>query len=145
MTFNRSTILTLLSVTSRYPFSQSLADENKLCLAECNVDDLGTKRCTFHFEVDIHASELGYFKVKGCDGIMPTLGMEKGVAYIFDQSDSSNYYHPLGFAYYSDGAHVGEDELEPVVRILPKMCFFLIDLHTGILMDLHDKDYATWI
>jgi hypothetical protein len=24
-----------------------------------------------------------------------------------------NYYHPLGFAYYADGAHDNQDELEP--------------------------------
>ena len=29
------------------------------------------------------------------------------------QSDRSNYYHPLGFAYYPDGAHADVDELEP--------------------------------
>ena len=31
---------------------------------------------------------------------------------MFDQLDSSNWYHPLGFAYYPDGAHDGVDELE---------------------------------
>ena len=36
-----------------------------------------------------------------------------GRTYIFDQSDISNWYHPIGFAYEADGAHVGVDELEP--------------------------------
>jgi hypothetical protein len=31
------------------------------------------------------------------------------------QSDPSNYYHPMGFAYYPDGAHDGKIELEPTV------------------------------
>ena len=31
----------------------------------------------------------------------------------FPQSDVSNFYHPLGFAYYPDGAHADVDELEP--------------------------------
>jgi hypothetical protein len=29
------------------------------------------------------------------------------------QADRSNYFHPLGFAYYADGAHDDKDELEP--------------------------------
>jgi hypothetical protein len=29
------------------------------------------------------------------------------------QEDRSNYYHPLGFAYFPDGAHDDQDELEP--------------------------------
>merc|ERR1719420_1456010 len=39
--------------------------------------------------------------------------MKRGVKYIFDQSDASNWYHPLGMAYFPDGAHAGVDELEP--------------------------------
>ena len=34
------------------------------------------------------------------------------------QSDRSNWYHPLGFAYKPDGAHADVDELEP--GILPE-------------------------
>mmetsp|Transcript_16978 Transcript_16978/g.25444 ORF Transcript_16978/g.25444 Transcript_16978/m.25444 type:complete len:369 (-) Transcript_16978:212-1318(-) len=39
--------------------------------------------------------------------------MESGVEYTFIQSDPTNWFHPLGFAYFADGAHVGVDELEP--------------------------------
>merc|ERR1719469_752195 len=39
--------------------------------------------------------------------------MKKDVQYRFVQSDLSNYYHPLGFAYFADGAHDDVDELEP--------------------------------
>merc|ERR1719384_1342997 len=59
------------------------------------------------------AGELGYFKVDGCDGVNPTLHLTKGRTYKFDQSDKSNWYHLIGFAYFPDGAHEGVDELEP--------------------------------
>ncbi|CAN0269391.1 unnamed protein product, partial [Hapterophycus canaliculatus] len=36
----------------------------------------------------------------------------RGQTYVFDQQEASNWYHPLGFAYYPDGAHEGVDELE---------------------------------
>lgn len=39
----------------------------------------------------------------------------RGETYEFDQLDSSNWYHPLGFAYYPDGAHDDVDELEAAV------------------------------
>jgi len=35
------------------------------------------------------------------------------VTYRFVQEDITNYYHPLGLAYYADGAHDDVDELEP--------------------------------
>merc|ERR1719377_282313 len=39
--------------------------------------------------------------------------MKQGETYVFDQADGSNWYHPLGMAYFPDGAHTGVDELEP--------------------------------
>ena len=33
--------------------------------------------------------------------------------YVFDQSDITNWYHLIGFAYEADGAHVDAPELEP--------------------------------
>jgi hypothetical protein len=39
--------------------------------------------------------------------------MEVGVTYKFVQSNVFNYFHPLGFAYFADGAHDEKDELEP--------------------------------
>lgn len=56
---------------------------------------------------------LGYFEVQGCEGVNPTLGMEIGVTHSFMQANYENYYHPLGFAYFADGAHDDVDELEP--------------------------------
>ena len=43
----------------------------------------------------------------------PTLGVEIGTTYIFDQTHNSNYLHPLGLAYYPDGAHNDLPELRP--------------------------------
>jgi len=43
---------------------------------------------------------------------MPTLGIRKNVTYYFKQHDLTNYLHPLGFAYFPDGAHDEKEELE---------------------------------
>ena len=56
----------------------------------------------------------GYYTIEECgDMPNPTIGMEVGTTYTFVQNDVSNFYHPLGFAYYPDGAHADVDELEP--------------------------------
>ena len=56
----------------------------------------------------------GYFQFEECgDQVNPTIGMEIGETYTFVQTDVSNYYHPMGFAYFADGAHNDVDELEP--------------------------------
>ena len=56
----------------------------------------------------------GYFYFEECGNVTnPIIGIEVGETYTFDQSDVSNYYHPMGFAYYPDGDHVGKKELEP--------------------------------
>jgi len=47
--------------------------------------------------------------------VNPTIGLEIGETYIFSQRDRSNFYHPLGFAYFPDGAHAELDELEPTI------------------------------
>lgn len=64
----------------------------------------------------LSCSPPGYFTFEECgDAIMPTLGLEVGQTYTFHQGDRTNYYHPMGFAYYPDGAHDGKPELEPGV------------------------------
>jgi len=108
--FRASVLATLLA-------SYAAADDfvhypDKLCLADC-VGSGSSEVCTFNFKMNLFASELGYYTVDNCDGIMPVLGMKKNVQYRFSQEDKSNYYHPLGFAYYADGAHDDVDELEP--------------------------------
>lgn len=55
----------------------------------------------------------GYYEFDGCDGVNPTLLLTVGRTYMFDQTDITNWYHLLGFAYEADGAHTGVDELEP--------------------------------
>ena len=45
--------------------------------------------------------------------INPTIGVEIGQSYTFVQADISNWMHPMGFAYFPDGAHDDKDELEP--------------------------------
>jgi len=85
-----------------------------LCYASCTTNDDGLEVCKFHAAVDLHAGELGYYQFEECgDKTNPTLGMEVGKTYEFVQTDRSNYYHPLGLAYYPDGAHAEADELEP--------------------------------
>lgn len=69
--------------------------------------------CEVKLKVDLFASELGYYEVEGCVGVNPTLHLTVGRTYKFDQTDISNWYHLIGFAYFPDGAHVGVDELEP--------------------------------
>ena len=43
----------------------------------------------------------------------PTIGIEYGTSYRFIQKNRSNWFHPLGFAYFPDGAHHGANHLEP--------------------------------
>jgi hypothetical protein len=58
----------------------------------------------------------GYFTFNECPGMInPTIGVEVGETYIFVQEDRSNWYHPMGFAYFPDGEHDSKDELEPVI------------------------------
>eukprot|EP00525_Craspedostauros_australis_P000035 CAMPEP_0198119776 /NCGR_PEP_ID=MMETSP1442-20131203/26942_1 /TAXON_ID= /ORGANISM="Craspedostauros australis, Strain CCMP3328" /LENGTH=405 /DNA_ID=CAMNT_0043778311 /DNA_START=63 /DNA_END=1280 /DNA_ORIENTATION=+ len=82
-----------------------------VCRAKCTGDE-----CVFNVKVDLLAGELGYYIFDECGGEPnPTIGLEYGKVYKFVQSDRSNWYHPLGFAYFADGAHDEKDELEPRV------------------------------
>jgi len=85
---------------------------DELCLATCEGTG-SAEVCTFTLTINQGASELGYYAVDGCEGVMPILGMKKDVQYRFVQADLANYYHPLGFAYFADGAHDNVDELQP--------------------------------
>lgn len=83
-----------------------------ICQATCVGDE-----CTFKVKVNLFAGETGYYEFEGCDGTNPTLGIEMNKVYTFDQGDKSNYYHPLGLAYWPDGALNADEskqmELEP--------------------------------
>jgi hypothetical protein len=56
-------------------------------------------------KLNVFASETGYYEFEGKSGSSPDLTVEIGTTYTFDQSDASNWYHPVGFAYEPDGAH----------------------------------------
>jgi len=69
---------------------------------ECSAAEGGI----FNFLVNFHTGgPMGEYQVEGCQGTSPTLMMERGRTYTFLQEDVTNWMHPLGFAYYPDGAH----------------------------------------
>lgn len=81
-----------------------------LCIPECDDSNV----CKLTAKVNLFAGELGYYTFEECgDEVNPTIGMVIGKTYVFNQEDRSNYMHPLGFAYFPDGAHADVDELEP--------------------------------
>ena len=80
---------------------------------DCRPCEGTTGDCEIIMGVNLLAGEFGYYEVEGCDGVNPTLHLEVGRTYLFDQSNKSNWMHVIGFAYEADGAHVGVDELEP--------------------------------
>jgi len=60
--------------------------------------------------VDIFAGETGYYNLDRGDfetltGSSPTITAKIGQKLTFDQTDRSNWYHAVGFAYAPDGAH----------------------------------------
>jgi len=60
----------------------------------------------FVFSVNFHTpGRMGEFEVEGCDGTSPVLALKKGETYTLIQHDITNWMHPLGLAYYPDGAH----------------------------------------
>jgi len=68
---------------------------------------------TLIVSVDVFASETGYYVFENVDengdllypGPSPDLHVNIGETIVFDQGAGSNWYHPVGFAYYPDGAH----------------------------------------
>jgi len=79
---------------------------------ECVSSD--TNLC---MSLDMFASETGYYNIAGHTGSSPDIFVTIDKTYTFDQSDHTNWYHPVGFAYQPDGAHGstwGGDELPEV-------------------------------
>ena len=71
--------------------------------------------------------ETGYYEFAGYTGPSPDIEVRIGQTYTFDQTDPSNWYHAVGFAYFPDGAH-GEtwggderDEVEGLGELLYKI------------------------
>ena len=67
---------------------------------ECVSSD--TNLC---MSLDMFASETGYYNIAGHTGSSPDIFVTIDKTYTFDQSDHTNWYHPVGFAYQPDGAH----------------------------------------
>lgn len=110
---NMFLLLAVTTILATCQVDAKVAD-SELCRAQC----AGTgeqEPCVFKFKIDIYASSTGYYRVEGCDGVQPTLGMVEGVKYTFDQTDVTNWFHPLGFAYGPDGVYLEQDELEKSV------------------------------
>merc|ERR1712078_406177 len=72
-------------------------------------DCLPNENNEFVFKVNLWEYQ---YEVEGCEGVAPTLEIKRGVEYTLVQKDASNWYHPLGLAYYPDGAHDDVPELE---------------------------------
>ena len=63
-----------------------------ICRASCSIDSAsGKELCKFTAKINVYSSELGYYQFKECGDVTnPTLGMEVGKTYVFDQADRSN-------------------------------------------------------
>jgi uncharacterized protein (DUF305 family)/plastocyanin len=78
-------------------------------------------------KVNLFAGEGGYYEFAGETGPSPEITARIGDTLVFDQTDQSNWYHPIGFAYYPDGAHGDEwggderDEVEGLGELLYKI------------------------
>ena len=62
-------------------------------------------RVTITTKLDLHAGPTGYYTFDGLDGPSPDITVKVGQTLVFEQHDVTNWYHPLGFAFYPDGAH----------------------------------------
>ena len=49
-----------------------------------------------------YSSETGYYQFEGVSGPSPTITVKIGDTITFDQSDNTNWYHPVGVAYEPD-------------------------------------------
>ena len=88
----------------------------------------------FCMSVNPHQGEVGYYNFahiaatgQWTHARSPDIEVRIGQTYVFDQRDASNWYHPVGFAYYPDGAHgatwggAERDEVEGLGELLYKI------------------------
>eukprot|EP00804_Cyclotella_cryptica_P013489 CCRYP_020170-RB/>CCRYP_020170-RB protein AED:0.02 eAED:0.02 QI:1234/1/1/1/1/1/2/220/576 len=81
-----------------------------ICKITCSSD---SDVCDIYVHVNLFETVLGAFTFDECgDQPYPTIGLEIGKTYRFIQKELNNYYHPLGFAYFADGAHANKKEVE---------------------------------
>lgn len=87
------------------------------CSARSGVDESDSDSNVFYSRVNLFSGEVGNYEFVGFDGQSPELTVKIGETYLFDQTHHTNWYHPLGFSYYPDGAHGlswGSEEREEV-------------------------------
>ena len=78
-------------------------------------------------KVNFHAGETGFYELEGKVGPSPDITVQIGKTYVFNQHDPTNWYHPVRFAYYPDGAHgdtwggAERDEVEGAGELLYKI------------------------
>jgi plastocyanin len=70
-----------------------------------DVADCTPSATNICMSVNVFTGETGYYELEGHDGPSPEITVKIGETITFDQSDPSNWYHPVGFAYKPDGAH----------------------------------------
>jgi hypothetical protein len=79
----------------------------------------------FILKVNFHTpGKMGEFQVEGCNGTSPVLAFRRGETYTLVQHDITNWMHPLGLAYYPDGAH-GFEQFQEVPELefpTPQVC-----------------------
>merc|ERR1719491_2736630 len=95
-------------------------------VSQCNNAELVNGNKQFCMKINPYAGESGYYEY-GTSGPSPDITVQIGKTYIFDQSDPSNWYHPIGLAYFPDGAHGAtwggdeRDEVEAAGELLYKI------------------------
>ena len=119
-----ATLLVTISAFCLFQVALSHAghSHSHVCKPDCTRDAGGNlDYCKFNVYFDPYPSTTGYYKIKECgDVINPTIGMYRDVVTEFMQSDVTNWFHPLGFAYDPDGLHktidgLDQRELDPTV------------------------------
>merc|ERR1711907_900804 len=96
--------------------TSAIADDAAVEATETKTEpELLSQKCLpnenneFVFKVNLWEYQ---YEVEGCEGVAPTLEIKRGVEYTLTQKDVTNWFHPLGLAYYPDGAHDDVPELE---------------------------------
>ena len=76
------------------------------CSASSKVDPASAPADqVFYTRVNLFSGEVGNYEFVDHEGPAPELTVEIGKTYHFDQTHHTNWYHPLGFGYFPDGAH----------------------------------------